>query len=178
MNDNPLKKLEALGQSVWLDYIRKDMFASGELRRLIDEDGLHGITSNPSIFEKAIAESDLYDNDIYDLVQKKTDVKEIYETLTMKDVRDAADEFRSVYEKTDGKDGYVSLEVNPHLAYDTSDTIKEARRLWNRVNRPNIFIKVPATEEGLLAIQQLGDVYLEVERRDLHTEIVQLNMLT
>jgi transaldolase len=155
MNNNPLRKLETLGQSVWLDYIRKDMFASGELRRLINEDGLHGITSNPSIFEKAIAESDLYDNDIYDLVQKKTDVKEIYETLSMKDVRDAADEFRSVYEKTDGKDGYVSLEVNPHLAYNTPGTIEEAHRLWNIVNRPNIFIKVPATEEGLPAIQQL-----------------------
>ncbi len=155
MNENPLKKLETLGQSVWLDYIRKDMFASGELSRLIEEDGLHGITSNPSIFEKAIAESDLYDNDINDLVLKKTGVKEIYETLTIKDVSDAADEFRPVYEKTDGKDGYVSLEVNPHLAYDTPGTIDEARRLWNTVNRPNIFIKVPATEEGLPAIQQL-----------------------
>ncbi len=155
MNDNPLKKLETLGQSVWLDYIRKDMFAGGELRRLIEEDGLHGITSNPSIFEKAIAESNLYDNDIHDLVLKKTGVKEIYETLSIKDVRDAADEFRPVYEKTDGKDGYVSLEVNPHLAYNTPGTIEEARRLWNTVNRPNIFIKVPATEEGLPAIQQL-----------------------
>jgi transaldolase len=155
MNDNPLKKLEALGQSVWLDYIRKDMLASGELRRFIDEDGLHGITSNPSIFEKAIAESNLYDDDIYGLVLKKTDVKEIYETLSINDVRNAADEFRSVYEKTDGKDGYVSLEVNPHLAYKTSGTIEEARMLWNTVNRPNIFIKVPATEEGLPAIQQL-----------------------
>jgi transaldolase len=155
MNDNPLKKLEALGQSVWLDYIRKDMFESGELSRLIEEDGLRGITSNPSIFEKAIAESDLYDNDIYDLVQKKTDVIEIYETLSIRDVQNAADEFRSVYEKTDGKDGFVSLEVNPHLAYDTLGTIEEACRLWNTVNRPNIFIKVPATEEGLLAIQQL-----------------------
>jgi transaldolase len=155
MNNNPLKKLETLGQSVWLDYIRKDMFASGELRRLIDEDGLQGITSNPSIFEKAIAESNLYDIDIYDLVQKKTDVKEIYETLSIKDIMEAADEFRSVYDKTDGKDGFVSLEVNPHLAYNTPGTIVAARRLWNTVNRPNIFIKVPATEEGLPAIQQL-----------------------
>ena len=155
MNENTLKKLEALGQSVWLDYIRKDMFASGELRRLIEEDGLHGITSNPSIFENAIAESNLYDNDIYSLVQKKTDINEIYETLSIKDVTTAADEFRSVYEKTSGEDGFVSLEVNPHLAYDTSETIKEARRLWNIVDRPNIFIKVPATEEGLPAIRQL-----------------------
>src|ERR1035437_2392040 len=107
MNNNPLKKLEALGQSVWLDYIRKDMFASGELRRLIDEDGLRGITSNPSIFEKAIAESNLYDNDIYDLVQKKTDVKEIYETLSIRDVQNAADEFRSVYADGVIKGAYV-----------------------------------------------------------------------
>lgn len=155
MDENSLKKLETLGQSVWLDYIRKDMFSSGELRRLIVEDGLHGITSNPSIFEKAIAESNLYDKDIHDLVLKKTDIIEIYETLSIKDVRDAADEFRSVYEKTDGRDGYVSLEVNPHLAYNTRETIEEAHRLWRRVDRPNIFIKVPATEKGLPAIQQL-----------------------
>lgn len=155
MDNNPLKKLETLGQSIWLDYIRKDLIASGDLRRLIDDDGLRGITSNPSIFEKAIAESNLYDNEIYDLVQKKADVNTIYETLSMKDVRDAADEFRSVYEKTDGKDGYVSLEVNPHLAYNAQGTIVEAHRLWKTVNRPNIFIKVPATEEGLIAIQQL-----------------------
>ena len=155
MKDNPLKKIETLGQSIWLDYIRKDMFESGELSRLIEEDGLQGITSNPSIFEKAIAESNIYDKDINDLFIKGIDAKEIYETLCMRDVENAADEFRSVYEKTDGKDGFVSLEVNPHLAYDTSGTIEEARRLWTAVNRPNIFIKVPATEEGLPAIQQL-----------------------
>ena len=155
MNNNPLKKLEALGQSVWLDYIRKDMIENGELRRLIDEDGLHGITSNPSIFEKAIAESDLYDKDIHLLVLKKKDVKEIYETLSINDIRNAADQFRPLFEKSDGRGGYVSLEVNPHLAYNTSGTIEEARRLWNTVDRPNIFIKVPATEDGLPAIQQL-----------------------
>lgn len=155
MKDNPIKKLEELGQSIWLDYIRKDMFATGELRRLIDEDGLHGITSNPSIFEKAIAESNLYDNDIYNLALKKTDVKEIYETLSIMDIRNAADEFMPVYEKTEAKDGYVSLEVNPHLAYNTSGAIEEAHRLWTRVDRPDVFIKVPATEEGLPAIQQL-----------------------
>ena len=155
MNNNPLKKLEALGQSVWLDYIRKDMIEDGELRRLIDEDGLHGITSNPSIFEKAIAESDLYDKDIQLLVLKKKDVKEIYETLSINDIRNAADEFRPLFEKSDGRGGYVSLEVNPHLAYNTSGTIEEARRLWSTVDRPNIFIKVPATEDGLPAIQQL-----------------------
>jgi transaldolase len=155
MNNNPLKKLEVLGQSVWLDYIRKDMIENGELRQLIDEDGLHGITSNPSLFEKAIAESNLYDNDIQRLALKNKDVNEIYETLSINDIRNAADEFRPLYEKTDGRGGYVSLEVNPHLAYNTSGTIEEARRLWSTVGRPNIFIKVPATEDGLPAIQQL-----------------------
>jgi transaldolase len=113
------------------------------------------MTSNPSIFEKAIAESNIYDQDIRDIALKKKDVKEIYETLSQRDVQDAADEFRSVYEKTDGKDGYVSLEVNPHLAHDTKRTIEEARRLWVALNRPNVLIKVPATYEGLHAIQQL-----------------------
>ena len=155
MKNNPLKNLETLGQSIWLDYIRRDLIASGELRRLIEEDGLRGMTSNPSIFEKAIAESHIYDQDIHDMALKKKDVKTIYETISQRDVQNAADEFRSVYEKTDGKDGYVSLEVNPHLAHDTKGTIKEARRLWAALNKPNVFIKVPATSEGLPAIQQL-----------------------
>jgi transaldolase len=155
MKDNPLKKLESLGQSIWLDYIRRDLFSSGKLRRLIDDDGLRGMTSNPSIFEKAIAESNIYDQDIHDLAVKKMDVKAIYEALSQRDVQSAADEFRSVYEKTDGKDGYVSLEVNPHLAHDTEGTIEEAHRLWAALNRPNVLIKVPATYDGLHAIQQL-----------------------
>jgi transaldolase len=155
MKENPLIKLEMLGQSIWIDYIRRDLIASGELRRLIEEDGLKGMTSNPAIFEKAIAESSLYDKDIHDMALKKKDVKEIYETLSQCDVQNAADEFKPVYEKTDGKDGYVSLEVNPHLAHDTKGTIEEARRLWAALDKPNVFIKVPATSEGLPAIQQL-----------------------
>jgi transaldolase len=155
MKDNPLKKLESLGQSIWLDYIRRDLFSSGKLRRLIDNDGLRGMTSNPSIFEKAIAESNIYDQDIRDIAVKNKNVQAIYETLSQHDVQSAADEFRSVYEKTDGKDGYVSLEVNPHLAHDTKGTIQEAHRLWAALNRPNVLIKVPATYEGLHAIQQL-----------------------
>jgi transaldolase len=150
-----LKKLGTFGQSIWLDYIRRDLIANGELRRLIEEDGLRGMTSNPSIFEKAIAESHIYDQDIRDMALKKKDVKAIYEAISQRDVQNAADEFRSVYEKTDGKDGYVSLEVNPHLAHDTKGTIEEARRLWTALNRPNVFIKVPATSDGLPAIQQL-----------------------
>jgi transaldolase len=155
MKENPLKNLGTLGQSIWLDYIRRDLITSGELRRLIDEDGLRGMTSNPSIFEKAIAESHIYDQDIHDMALKKKDVKTIYETISQRDVQNAADEFRSVYEKTDGKDGYVSLEVNPHLAHNTKGTIEEARRLWTALNRPNVLIKVPATSDCLPAIQQL-----------------------
>ena len=150
-----MKELGTFGQSIWLDYIRRDLIANGGLRRLIEEDGLRGMTSNPSIFEKAIAESHIYDQDIREMALKTKDVKAIYETLSQCDVQNAADEFRSVYEKTDGKDGYVSLEVNPHLAHDTKGTIEEARRLWIALNRPNVFIKVPATSDGLPAIQQL-----------------------
>ena len=155
MKENPLKKLRTLGQSIWLDYIRRDLIANGELRRFIQDDGLCGITSNPAIFEKAIAQSHIYDQDIRDLASNNNDVKAIYEALSQRDVQNAADEFRSVYEKTDGKDGYVSLEVNSHLAHDTEGTIEEARRLWAALNRPNVFIKVPATANGLPAIQQL-----------------------
>jgi transaldolase len=155
MKENPLKQLATLGQSIWLDYIRRDLIASGELRRLIEEDGLRGMTSNPSIFEKAIAESNLYDKDIHNMALKKMDVKTIYESLSQRDVQNAADVFKSVYEKTDGKDGYVSLEVNPHLAHDTKGTIEEARRLWTALNRSNVLIKVPATSDGLPAIRQL-----------------------
>jgi transaldolase len=147
--------LQEFGQSVWLDYTRRDLIASGELRLLIEEDGLRGMTSNPSIFEKAIVGSQNYEADIQDLTFDGKSPKMIYETLSQGDVQGAADEFRSVYDETDGRDGYVSLEVNPHLAHDTKGTIAEARRLWRALNRPNVFIKVPATIEGLPAIEQL-----------------------
>jgi len=155
MKNNPLKQLEALGQSLWLDYIRRDLITGGGLRRLIDEDGLRGMTSNPAIFEKAIADSHDYDEDIQAMALTGKSVEAIYEALSQRDVQSAADEFRPLYDKTDGQDGYVSLEVNPHLAHDTNGTIKEARRLWAALNRPNVFIKVPGTAEGLPAIQQL-----------------------
>ena len=155
MKNNPLKQLGTFRQSVWLDYIRRDLIVSGELRRMIEADGLRGMTSNPAIFEKAIVESHDYDADIQSMALEGKGSKEIYEALSQSDVRSAADEFRQLYEKTDGEDGYVSLEVNPHLARDTNGTIEEARRLWNALNRPNVFIKVPATAEGLPAIQQL-----------------------
>ena len=155
MKNNPLKTLESLGQSIWLDYIRRDLITTGELRHLIEEDGLRGMTSNPAIFEKAIAESDIYDADIRKMASKKKDVNTIYEALSQADVQSAADVFRPLYERTSGKDGYVSLEVNPHLAHNTKGTIQEGRRLWSRLDRANVFIKVPATTEGLVAIRQL-----------------------
>jgi transaldolase len=155
MKHNPLKEVGALGQSIWLDYIRRDLIAGGELRRLIEEDGLRGMTSNPAIFEKAIVDSHDYDEEVRAMALKGKGAKAIYEALSQRDVQSAADEFRSLYDRTDGKDGYVSLEVNPHLAHDTTGTIEEARRLWAALNRPNVFIKVPATAEGLPAIQQL-----------------------
>lgn len=150
-----LKQVEKLGQSIWLDYIRRDLIVGGELARLIEEDGLRGMTSNPAIFEKAIVESHDYDEEIRSLVLKGKGAKEIYEALSQHDVQSAADTFRSLYDRTDGRDGYVSLEVNPHLAHDTRGTVQEARRLWVALNRPNVFIKVPATAEGIPAIQQL-----------------------
>lgn len=155
MKENPLHKLQALGQSIWLDYIRRDLLSSGELRRLIEEDGLRGITSNPAIFEKSITGSLYYDDDIRTMALEGKDVKAIYDGLSQQDVQRAADEFRPMYNSSDGVDGYVSLEVNPHLAHNTDGTLEEARQLWAALNRPNVFIKIPATAEGLPAIQQL-----------------------
>lgn len=155
MKPNPLKKLEAMGQSIWLDYIKRDLITSGELEALIDADGLRGITSNPSIFESAIAKSNEYDHDIQKMKSENKEINVVYETLTQQDVRDAADKFRMLYNNTNGQDGFVSLEVNPHLAHDTQGTITEARRLWKALSRPNVLIKVPGTREGLPAITQL-----------------------
>lgn len=152
---NPLLELAKFGQSIWLDYTRRDLVLSGTLRRLIDKDGLRGMTSNPSIFEKAIVGSRNYNEDIRAMALDGHGPKMIYEALSQRDVQGAADEFRSVYDETEARDGYVSLEVNPHLAHDTEGTIIEARRLWRALNRPNVFIKVPATAEGLPAIQQI-----------------------
>ena len=154
-NMNPLTKLNTLGQSAWLDYIRRDMIHNGELQSLIKNDGLSGITSNPAIFEKAIANSSIYRDAIRELTEQGLPALKIYDILSIKDVRDAADCFRPVYKRTHGLDGFVSLEVNPHLAHDTEETIAEARRLWRELDRPNVMIKVPATIEGLPAITQL-----------------------
>jgi transaldolase/glucose-6-phosphate isomerase len=154
---NPLVKLESLfgnrGQSIWLDYIRRHLIESGELQRLIDEDGVTGVTSNPAIFEKAIAGSHDYDEVIMRMAGQKPE--DIYNVLSVEDIRNAADHFRPVYDKMEGWDGFVSLEVSPLLARNTDGTIQEARRLWQEVSRPNVLIKVPATREGVPAIRQL-----------------------
>jgi transaldolase len=153
---NPLAKLPNFGQSVWLDYIRRDLFATGELKRLIEEDGLRGMTSNPSIFEKAIVDSPYYQETLKSLESRKDlDANGRYEILAIRDIQDAADILRPVYERTNWRDGYVSLEVSPLLARDTEATLKEARRLWKAVNRENVMIKVPGTTEGIPAFQQL-----------------------
>lgn len=156
MNENPLIKLHSFGQSIWQDFIRRDMLApGGKMQQLIERDGIVGVTTNPAIFKKAIDASKDYDDDIRTMAKEGKRVEEIYETLTVADVARCADLFRGVYDKTDGRDGFVSLEVSPHLANDTAGTLVEARRLWGRLNRPNVFIKVPATRAGVPAIQQL-----------------------
>jgi len=153
---NPLQQLHTFGQSVWLDYIRRDLMTSGELARLISEDGLRGMTSNPAIFEKAISSSKDYAPYLQELVKKGgLDATGIYEAIAIRDIQDAADGLRSVYDQTRGRDGYVSIECNPTLAHKTQETLDEARRLRKSVGRDNVMIKVPGTSEGLPAIQQL-----------------------
>jgi transaldolase len=155
MKNNPLLDLEAFGQSVWMDFISRRTTSSGELQQLIEQDGISGVTSNPSIYEKAIAESHDYDEAIHSLTRNGMSSDEIYQTLTVEDIQNVADLLRPTYNRTDGRDGFVSLEVSPGLAHDSAGTIAEARRLWSLVDRPNVMIKVPATSEGLPAIQQL-----------------------
>ena len=154
--NNPLVALQQHGQSVWLDYIRRNMLQSGgELAKLIREDGLRGMTANPTIFQQAIAAGDDYDAAIEALIDKRTAPIQIYEAVVSNDIRHACDLFAPVYEATDGADGFVSLEVAPSLAHDTAGTIDEARRFWKMVDRPNLMIKVPGTEAGVPAVEQL-----------------------
>ena len=153
---NPLQELLSYGQSMWLDYIRRDLFTTGQLKKLIAEDGLRGMTSNPSIFEKTIGESTLY-NDILKSLAGRSDLDTTarYEQIAIRDIQDAADALRPVYDDSKFHDGYVSLEVSPYLARKTQETIDEARRLWKTVKRDNVMIKIPGTAEGLPAIRQL-----------------------
>ena len=153
---NPVKALESHGQSVWLDFLARGFIAKGDLKRLIDNDGVKGVTSNPSIFEKAIAASDEYDASIGNALKRgDKSVAELFETVAVEDIQQAADVLRPVYDRLDGHDGFVSLEVSPYLATDTRATIAEAERLWKTVHRKNLMIKVPATPEGLPAIEHL-----------------------
>jgi transaldolase len=148
-----LHDLAELGQSIWLDYIRRSFLSSGELQRWIDL-GVHGVTSNPSIFHKAITGSEDYTGDLDRLIAEGKSTQEIFEELVVADIRQAAGLLRLTYDQTGGGDGYVSLEVNPALAKDTQATLDEARRLWSLVDRPNLMVKIPATSEGIPAIAQ------------------------
>jgi len=152
--NNPLKQIPEMGQSIWLDYIRRGFLLNGDLKALIDNDALRGVTSNPAIFEEAIAHSDDYKETIMQLAGTSLTNKQIFLNLAIEDVRTAADIFKGVYDATAGLDGYVSLEVSPDIALDTQATISEALSLWKELDRPNVMIKIPATFEGLAAIKK------------------------
>ncbi|HTG17077.1 MAG TPA: transaldolase family protein, partial [Blastocatellia bacterium] len=154
MSTNPLFELTQAGQSIWYDNIERKLITSGELKRLIEEDELRGVTSNPAIFEKAITGSDLYNDQLRELAERNKSAVEIYEELAVRDIQSAADTLAVVYEKTGGTDGFVSLECSPLLANDTAATIEEARRLWRWVDRKNVMIKIPGTPAGMPAIEQ------------------------
>ena len=158
---NPVKELGDFGQSIWLDNINRTMIESGQLKRLI-EDGLLGQTSNPTIFDKAISSRDDYDQKIQTLAGQDKTTFEIYDALTIKDVQDAADLFKGVYDKTNGRDGYVSLEINPKFAHSLAETINEGKRLYKKVDRPNLMLKVPATEAGFKAIEEFISLGMNV----------------
>lgn len=149
-----ISTLERLGQTIWLDYIHRSMLRSGELKRLIEDYGVRGVTSNPTIFEQAIGGSDAYDEAIAQRAAAGEDALQIYEAVATEDIRAAADLFRPIFDMSGGADGFVSMEVSPRLAHDTEGTIAEARRLWSALDRPNVLIKIPGTTEGLPAIAQ------------------------
>jgi len=155
MAKSRLHQLSELGQSVWIDFLSRHMLRSGELARMMEEDAVVGVTSNPTIFQKAISEGDLYDDQLREVLAEEDDAKEVFLRLAVKDVRDACDLLRKVWDGGGGQDGYVSIEVDPNLAYDTEGTIAEAQRLHELVDRPNCFVKIPATEPGLPAIEEM-----------------------
>jgi transaldolase len=152
---NPLRRLKDFGQSVWLDYIRRDLLSAPEFRRMIDEDGLDGMTSNPTIFDKAIDGSHDYDAQLKELVRANKSIDDIYEALTTQDIKAAADKLRTIYDSSEGRTGYVSYEVSPLLAHDTDGTVAAAHRYFKMIDRPNLMIKVPSTPAGIPAIEQL-----------------------
>ena len=151
---NPLLHIKTQGQSVWYDNIDRAQLASGEFKRMLDEDGIVGVTANPTIFEKSISSGHAYDEQMKQLISEGKSTNEIYEALVIQDIRTVADLLRPIYERTNGLDGYVSLEVSPELANDTKGTINEARRFWKMVERPNLMIKIPATPAGIPAVEQ------------------------
>src|SRR6266851_9001360 len=150
----PAARLNESRQSAWLDLIGRKLIRSGELKRMIEEDGIRGVTANPAIFEKAIVESNEYDDDLKKLIEQGKSPVEIYETLAISDVREACDVFRPLFDKLQGRDGFVSLEVSPYIARDTKASVAEAKRFWKAVDRPNVFIKIPANPEGIPAIRE------------------------
>jgi len=154
MIQNKTKIIRDLGQSIWLDFFDREIMNSGKLKKMIEEDGISGVTSNPSIFEKAIRGGSDYDEDIVNLSKTKRSYEAIFFSLAVKDIRRAADLFKRVHEESNGEDGFVSLEVSPHLAHDTEGTVKQAMKLWKAVDRKNVMIKIPSTTEGLAAIRQ------------------------
>jgi transaldolase len=154
MQINKVKSIHDFGQSIWLDFFDRKIMNSGELKKLIDEDGVAGVTSNPAIFEKAITNSSDYDEDIVAFFKQKRSSEDVFFSLAVKDIKRAADFFKQVYLETNGGDGFVSLEVSPHLAHDTEGTVSQARELWEAVDRRNIMIKIPGTAEGLKAIRK------------------------
>lgn len=151
---NPLNKLKIYGQSIWLDFLDREIMDSGKLKKLIDDDDLSGLTSNPSIFEKAIGSSRDYDSDIEKFAKENNKNIDIFFDIAISDIQRAADIFKPVFDKTNGSDGFVSIEVSPYLAKDTNKTIEQVRDLWKRVNRKNVMIKIPGTKEGIPAIRQ------------------------
>jgi len=155
MAKSRLHGLAELGQSVWIDSLSRAWLKSGDLARWMDEDALTGVTSNPTIFQKAMSEGDWYDDQLRELVKDENDLKEIFLQLAITDIEEACDLFRSVWDEGDGKDGYVSMEVDPNLAYDTSATIEEAARFHDWVERPNLYVKIPATAPGIPAIEEM-----------------------
>ncbi|MGH2495176.1 MAG: transaldolase [Ktedonobacteraceae bacterium] len=150
---NPLQQLKNFGQSVWYDNIDRSQLVSGQFQGLLDEDGVVGVTANPTIFQKSVSHGNAYDEQITQLISEGKNANEIYETMIIQDVRTVADMLRPIYDRTNMADGYVSLEVSPKLAQDTNATLAEVRRFWKMVDRPNLFIKIPATPEGIPAIQ-------------------------
>ncbi|HET9323541.1 MAG TPA: transaldolase [Gaiellaceae bacterium] len=155
MSKSRLHKLSELGQSVWIDSLSREWLRTGELQRLMDEDAVVGVTSNPTIFQKAMSEGGWYDDQLRDLLAEESDLKEIFFRLAFEDIREACDLMRKVWDAAEGQDGYVSLEVDPSLAYETEATIEQAQRFHDEIDRPNLYVKIPATEPGLPAIEEM-----------------------